>query len=372
MSVDEENETDEYDTEDSDVSNAGDEEGNDEGDSGEEGEDISGTAALLLGEGNENSSLREDVAQEQVLVEDDALDEASEMSQRNDAPEDDEADTMRIVKSGTDSLVVGESLTPSSGWDDGATALKDFTPSLEELSGNEILALGHFDHTQFTRSESPIFDSPVAVEHPHHDTVTTMESPVPMDVDEPDEHPDYSRIDTSPTRVEESETCKKPEAGRTKQNGVNGARHENVRNGTPLGENTAITPRTASPTPRKAVPQSEKQEQETTESFPDKASLIQDGQELVNPRKEEVDGVSQNVAENVSKEQENSVEPWEPPLHLKPYAVAEVDYDPSAPIKPPLLLRGTLRPYQQSGLEWLISLHNNNMNGILADEMGLG
>jgi SWI/SNF-related matrix-associated actin-dependent regulator of chromatin subfamily A protein 2/4 len=27
---------------------------------------------------------------------------------------------------------------------------------------------------------------------------------------------------------------------------------------------------------------------------------------------------------------------------------------------------------QVSGLEWLVSLHNNNLNGILADEMGLG
>jgi helicase SWR1 len=36
------------------------------------------------------------------------------------------------------------------------------------------------------------------------------------------------------------------------------------------------------------------------------------------------------------------------------------------------LLRGTLRPYQHAGLEWLASLYANNMNGILADEMGLG
>ena len=27
---------------------------------------------------------------------------------------------------------------------------------------------------------------------------------------------------------------------------------------------------------------------------------------------------------------------------------------------------------QVSGLEWLVSLHNNKLNGILADEMGLG
>lgn len=47
--------------------------------------------------------------------------------------------------------------------------------------------------------------------------------------------------------------------------------------------------------------------------------------------------------------------------------------DPNAPkLKPPFLLRGTLRPYQQAGMEWLASLYANNMNGILADEMGLG
>jgi SNF2 family DNA or RNA helicase len=41
-------------------------------------------------------------------------------------------------------------------------------------------------------------------------------------------------------------------------------------------------------------------------------------------------------------------------------------------IRPPFLLRGTLRPYQQAGLEWLVSLYMNEHNGILADEMGLG
>ncbi|CAE6405730.1 unnamed protein product [Rhizoctonia solani] len=43
-----------------------------------------------------------------------------------------------------------------------------------------------------------------------------------------------------------------------------------------------------------------------------------------------------------------------------------------AGIRPPFLLRGTLRPYQQSGLEWLISGYVRGNNGILADEMGLG
>lgn len=60
------------------------------------------------------------------------------------------------------------------------------------------------------------------------------------------------------------------------------------------------------------------------------------------------------------------------PRYLKPYAVAPVEWDPDAVIKPPALLRGVLRPYQQAGLEWLTSIHSRNLNCILADEMGLG
>ncbi|KAL3062458.1 hypothetical protein OYC64_002293 [Pagothenia borchgrevinki] len=37
-----------------------------------------------------------------------------------------------------------------------------------------------------------------------------------------------------------------------------------------------------------------------------------------------------------------------------------------------LLINGTLKHYQVQGLEWMVSLYNNNLNGILADEMGLG
>ncbi|KAJ9100771.1 hypothetical protein QFC19_005510 [Naganishia cerealis] len=37
-----------------------------------------------------------------------------------------------------------------------------------------------------------------------------------------------------------------------------------------------------------------------------------------------------------------------------------------------MLTGGTLKSYQISGLEWMVSLYNNKLNGILADEMGLG
>jgi ATP-dependent helicase STH1/SNF2 len=36
------------------------------------------------------------------------------------------------------------------------------------------------------------------------------------------------------------------------------------------------------------------------------------------------------------------------------------------------MLKGELKNYQKTGLSWMISLYNNNLNGILADEMGLG
>ncbi|KAM5535248.1 hypothetical protein V8D89_011054 [Ganoderma adspersum] len=38
----------------------------------------------------------------------------------------------------------------------------------------------------------------------------------------------------------------------------------------------------------------------------------------------------------------------------------------------PSYINGTMRPYQLQGLNWMVSLHHNGLNGILADEMGLG
>ncbi|CAD8050789.1 unnamed protein product [Paramecium primaurelia] len=40
--------------------------------------------------------------------------------------------------------------------------------------------------------------------------------------------------------------------------------------------------------------------------------------------------------------------------------------------QPVLLEGGQLKQYQVQGLDWLVSLYDNNLNGILADEMGLG
>lgn len=40
--------------------------------------------------------------------------------------------------------------------------------------------------------------------------------------------------------------------------------------------------------------------------------------------------------------------------------------------QPRMLQSGTLKDYQMKGLQWMVSLHENRLNGILADEMGLG
>lgn len=41
-------------------------------------------------------------------------------------------------------------------------------------------------------------------------------------------------------------------------------------------------------------------------------------------------------------------------------------------VQPDILVGGRLKDYQLKGLQWMVSLYNNHLNGILADEMGLG
>ena len=41
-------------------------------------------------------------------------------------------------------------------------------------------------------------------------------------------------------------------------------------------------------------------------------------------------------------------------------------------VQPELVTGGKMRDYQLFGINWLIQLFENGMNGILADEMGLG
>lgn len=51
---------------------------------------------------------------------------------------------------------------------------------------------------------------------------------------------------------------------------------------------------------------------------------------------------------------------------------SDADVAASGIQQPPNLTGGALLPYQIEGLQWLLSLWENGLNGILADEMGLG
>ncbi|KAF8484763.1 P-loop containing nucleoside triphosphate hydrolase protein [Russula ochroleuca] len=53
-------------------------------------------------------------------------------------------------------------------------------------------------------------------------------------------------------------------------------------------------------------------------------------------------------------------------------AAVDGDDQPYVFEESPSFIRGLMRPYQLQGLNWLVSLHHNSLNGILADEMGLG
>ncbi|CAL9734058.1 uncharacterized ATP-dependent helicase Irc5p [Monosporozyma servazzii] len=63
------------------------------------------------------------------------------------------------------------------------------------------------------------------------------------------------------------------------------------------------------------------------------------------------------------------------PVNEPPVSVAKKEEDLSETIKseqPSLLENCILKSYQLEGLNWLITLYENGLNGILADEMGLG
>lgn len=52
----------------------------------------------------------------------------------------------------------------------------------------------------------------------------------------------------------------------------------------------------------------------------------------------------------------------------------EMDVKPSFFFEetPSFIVGGEMRDYQIRGLNWMITLNDNGINGILADEMGLG
>lgn len=102
----------------------------------------------------------------------------------------------------------------------------------------------------------------------------------------------------------------------------------------------------------------------------------------------QTDGFLKHLAASVKQQQRNSAEHYGEINIPEDDVSGSDDEEPDAPkvdyyevahrikeeikVQPGLLIGGTLKEYQVKGLQWMISLYNNNLNGILADEMGLG
>ena len=74
----------------------------------------------------------------------------------------------------------------------------------------------------------------------------------------------------------------------------------------------------------------------------------------------------ENGEKMISQTKEDGIQNTE-----KYYAVAHSEQEIITE-QPKMLTFGQLRDYQIVSLQWMVSLHNNRLNGILADEMGLG
>ncbi|KAF2720531.1 chromatin remodeling complex SWI/SNF component SWI2 [Polychaeton citri CBS 116435] len=104
----------------------------------------------------------------------------------------------------------------------------------------------------------------------------------------------------------------------------------------------------------------------------------------------QTDGFLDQLASSVKEQQRASINRYgnDGPLEPEEEDVVESEEDDSKPkvdyyevahrkkeevkAQSTNLVGGTLKDYQLKGLQWMISLYNNNLNGILADEMGLG
>ncbi|KAF9957033.1 hypothetical protein BGZ72_002225 [Mortierella alpina] len=91
-------------------------------------------------------------------------------------------------------------------------------------------------------------------------------------------------------------------------------------------------------------------------------------------KKRKADESEYNIADYLSKDalkkqkQVDSVEP----VTITKTEKAPLNRPVISARQPKLVTGGVLRDYQLAGVEWMVSLYENGLNGILADEMGLG
>ncbi|AMD20637.1 HDL107Wp [Eremothecium sinecaudum] len=91
-------------------------------------------------------------------------------------------------------------------------------------------------------------------------------------------------------------------------------------------------------------------------------------------RQEELRDVAKDssIEEPPAKKPRRNITDFFKKAHNNSEKNAEEPHSESALSQPSLLKNCTLKHYQVEGLNWLITLYENGLNGILADEMGLG
>ncbi|KAI9837464.1 MAG: hypothetical protein M1819_007112 [Sarea resinae] len=102
---------------------------------------------------------------------------------------------------------------------------------------------------------------------------------------------------------------------------------------------------------------------------------------------QQTDGFLNQLAASVKEQQRSAADRYGDTMYEEEVSEEELDPEDARKVdyyqvahriredvteQPSILVGGTLKEYQIKGLQWMISLYNNNLNGILADEMGLG
>ncbi|CAO3575067.1 unnamed protein product [Mortierella alpina] len=92
-------------------------------------------------------------------------------------------------------------------------------------------------------------------------------------------------------------------------------------------------------------------------------------------KKRKADETEYNIADYLNKDalkKQKQVDIVEPSTITKPTEKVPHNRPVISARQPKLVTGGVLRDYQLAGVEWMVSLYENGLNGILADEMGLG
>ncbi|XP_051995895.1 transcription activator BRG1-like [Xyrauchen texanus] len=118
---------------------------------------------------------------------------------------------------------------------------------------------------------------------------------------------------------------------------------------------------------------SEEEEEEDDEQPPHSQSSTEEKKKVPDPDCEDVSEVdARHIIEHAKQDVDDEYGSAAFARGLQSYYAVAHAVTEKVDRQSTLLINGQLKQYQIKGLEWLVSLYNNNLNGILADEMGLG